>query len=173
VAHRVLPFSDQMFGGTFGGPIKKNKLFFFFGYEGERQPNTIFDQPTGFPASYAVSFNNELRTNSYILHTDYQINESHRLSVRATGFTWAEPYNNVTGTSAPTRETDSTRTAYGVLGDETWTISPALVNELKIGYNHFGWSNTNYQQTSEYRLPTITFGAPLPAYLFSKAALRR
>ncbi|MGD1095320.1 MAG: carboxypeptidase-like regulatory domain-containing protein, partial [Bryobacteraceae bacterium] len=49
VAHKVLPFSDQMFGGTFGGPIVKNKIFFFFGYEGERQPNTLFDQPIGFP----------------------------------------------------------------------------------------------------------------------------
>ena len=48
VAHRVLPFSDQQFGGTFGGPILRNKLFFLFAYEGERQPSTIFDTPTGF-----------------------------------------------------------------------------------------------------------------------------
>jgi predicted Rdx family selenoprotein len=160
VAHKVLPFSDQQFGGTVGGPILKNKLFFFFGYEGERQPNTLFDQPTGFPSSYAVTFNNELRTNSYILHTDYQINSKNRLAVRATGYTWALPYNGITGTSAPTRETNSTRTSYAVLGTDTWTVTPALVNELKIGFNHFGWSNDNYIQSQEYRLPTITFGAP-------------
>ena len=91
-AHKVLPFSDQQFGGTFGGPIKKDKLFFFFGYEGERQPQTLFITPTGFltPAGAPLSytFNNELRTNSYILHTDWQISNNHRLSVRATGYTW-------------------------------------------------------------------------------------
>jgi hypothetical protein len=34
VAHRVMPFSDQQFGGTVGGPILKK--VFFFGCEGER-----------------------------------------------------------------------------------------------------------------------------------------
>src|SRR5580700_2962520 len=29
-----LGYSENMYGGTLGGPIKKNKMFFFFGYEG-------------------------------------------------------------------------------------------------------------------------------------------
>jgi hypothetical protein len=34
----VIPrFVDNRWGGTFGGPILKNKLFFFFGYQGEHQ----------------------------------------------------------------------------------------------------------------------------------------
>ncbi len=159
VAHRLLPFSDQQFGGTFGGPILKDKLFFFFAYEGERQPNTIFDVPTGF-GGLSYSFNNELRTNSYLLHTDYQINSSNRLSVRASGYTWAEPFNNVTGNSSPTRATDSTRTSYSVLATWTWTITPALVNDIEGGLNHFDWSNTPLIQTPEFRLPTITVGSP-------------
>jgi len=159
VAHKLLPFSDQQFGGTIGGPILKNRLFFFFAYEGERQPNTIFATPTGF-GGLSYTFNNELRTNSYILHADWQIKDNNRVSVRATGYTWAEPFNNVTGSSSPTRATDSTRTAYGVLGTWTRSITPALVNELKIGFNHFGWSNTPLIQSQEYRLPTITVGAP-------------
>ncbi|MBV8821106.1 MAG: carboxypeptidase regulatory-like domain-containing protein, partial [Acidobacteriaceae bacterium] len=122
VAHRVLPFSDQQFGGTIGGPILRNRLLFFFAYEGERQPNTIFDVPTGFGGT-SYSFNNEIRTNSYLLHSDYLLSTNHRLSVRATGYTWAAPFNNVTGTSSPTRATDSTRTSYAVLGTWTWTAS--------------------------------------------------
>ncbi len=29
-----LGYTENMYGGTFGGPIKRNKTFFFFGYEG-------------------------------------------------------------------------------------------------------------------------------------------
>ncbi len=159
VAHKVLPFSDQQFGGTFGGPIVKDKLFFFFAYEGERQPNTIFDVPTGF-GGLSYTFNNELRTNSYLLHSDWQIDGTNRLSVRATGYTWGVPFNNVTGNSSPTRATNSTRTSYAVLATWTATISPTLVNEMKGGLNHFDWLNTPLIQTPEYRLPTIVVGSP-------------
>jgi hypothetical protein len=159
VAHRVLPFSDQQFGGTVGGPILKNKLFFFFAYEGERQPNTIFATPTGF-GGLTYTFANQLRTNTYLLHTDWQLNTANRISVRATGYTWAVPFNNVTGSSSPTRATNSTRTAYAALATWTWTVSPSVVNEVKGGFQHFGWSNDPLILSQEYRLPTITVGAP-------------
>ena len=159
VAHRVLPFSDQQFGGTFGGPILKDKVTFFFAYEGERQPSTIFDTPTGF-AGLSYTFANELRTNTYLLHSTWTINSANRLAVRASGFTWATPFNNVTGSASPTRATNSTRTNYSVLGTWTSTLTPALVNELKVGLTHFDWQNTPLIQSQEYRLPTITVGAP-------------
>jgi hypothetical protein len=45
------PFRDALkrnqFGGTFGGPIKKNKLFFFLGY----QDTIIHSQPSSTPAN--------------------------------------------------------------------------------------------------------------------------
>ncbi|GAC1661433.1 MAG: hypothetical protein NVS9B15_25020 [Acidobacteriaceae bacterium] len=37
----ALPFSRNQFGGTFGGPIKQNKTFFFTNYEGLRQQLTV------------------------------------------------------------------------------------------------------------------------------------
>jgi hypothetical protein len=33
---KVLPYHQNQFGGTIGGPILRNKLFFFFDYEGNR-----------------------------------------------------------------------------------------------------------------------------------------
>jgi hypothetical protein len=50
VTHRFIPSSRwQQFGGTIGGPIIKNKLFFFGDYQGTRQSNGVsgnFTVPT-------------------------------------------------------------------------------------------------------------------------------
>ena len=35
------PLNENMFGGTLGGPIKKDKLFFFGSYQGFRQKNAV------------------------------------------------------------------------------------------------------------------------------------
>ena len=39
---RVSPSHINRFGATFGGPIRHDQLFYFFGYEGYRQSNTSF-----------------------------------------------------------------------------------------------------------------------------------
>jgi hypothetical protein len=45
----VNPFNRSIFGGTFGGPVKKDKLFFFIDYQGARQHTnntTFYSVPT-------------------------------------------------------------------------------------------------------------------------------
>ncbi len=44
-----LGYTQQMYGGTFGGPIIKNKTFFYFGYEGwhfSQPQNSYANVPT-------------------------------------------------------------------------------------------------------------------------------
>ncbi|HEX4275691.1 MAG TPA: TonB-dependent receptor [Bryobacteraceae bacterium] len=165
VAHTVLPFSDQQFGGTVGGPILKNKLFFFFSFEGERQPSTSVDSPTSYfdtsGKQITLTFPNLYTTRAYLLHMDYQINNNQHLGVRASGSTWGVPVNGVAGNASPQGEYSATRKFYAVTGTWNWTIKPTLVNELKIGFNHFDWSYSPLLLTQGFQgLDGGSWGAP-------------
>ncbi len=50
VANKPPVFDQNQFGGTLGGPIKKNKLFFFFSYRGTRAKNAAAPQGQTFGA---------------------------------------------------------------------------------------------------------------------------
>jgi hypothetical protein len=58
---------QNTFGGTIGGPIKKDKLFFFFSYQGFRQINGI--GTNGFASGYQAS-DTLLPWNDYNFKTD-------------------------------------------------------------------------------------------------------
>ena len=50
-AHPHQVFDQNQFGGTIGGPIKKDKFFFFFSYRGTRSKNAVAPQGKDFGAN--------------------------------------------------------------------------------------------------------------------------
>ncbi|PYQ74943.1 MAG: hypothetical protein DMG01_19710 [Acidobacteria bacterium] len=52
---KVLPYSNQQVGGTFGGPIIKDKMHYFFSYEYQREPNTIVIGPSVYSSGAAIT----------------------------------------------------------------------------------------------------------------------
>ncbi len=159
VAHKVLPYSDQQFGGTFGGYIKKNKLWFFGSFEGERNPATIFATPTGFNGQ-TFSLPSLNRNLEYLVRLDYQKSDASRFSLRLNAYTYSNPFTGVGGTGHPSTATAANNYAASILGTWSKVVTPQIVNDVKLGFNYFMYKNTSLVPTQGYQLPTVTVGGP-------------
>ncbi len=120
----------HQFGGTLGGPVKKDKLFFFFSYDQQKRnfPGAaIFSSPT-----YLDTVNRTLLTGRGL--TDTQINDT--LSF----------LSSLTGTTA--RRGDQLL----LLPKLDWHLNDK--NVLSVNYNRLRWDSPAGVQTT----PTVTRG---------------
>lgn len=163
VAHKVLPYQDTILGGTFGGPIIKDKLHYFAAYEHESTPSTVFVAPPAYALLPAGQNSLDLATpnNQYnmLARGDYNLNSKNIISVR--GSFWND--HQITcacATSYPTAETQVH--TYTPSVNATWTniLTPEIVQEVKAGYFEYFWK-TNLG-------PGV---AATPSYGFSAAGL--
>ena len=117
VAKAVLPYSDQQIGGTVGGPVVKDKLHYFFSYEYERQPGTIFTQPQGL-SGQSFTFPTKTTQKSLLARVDAVLSPKDQLSIRGSRWDWSNPFN-LGGGSYPSTANVLDRYATNVLG--TWS----------------------------------------------------
>jgi len=169
LTHTVLPYSDQLMGGTIGGPIKKDRLFYFGSYEHERNPGTSYIAPAELPGeTWTIPY--EIGRSSYLARLDYDKSPSNRLMVRFTRFDNSDPF--VAG-GTPSDSYSQTQEATNLVGTWTNVLSANKVQEITLGYNNFQWGDTPLPQvgnTFAYDFPGLTLGKPYnyPEWLYQK-----
>jgi len=128
--------SLKQFGGTIGGPIKKDFAHFFVSYERTNIDQGIIINIPSRPALNA-STSTPLRANNILLRGDMQPSEKHQLSVRylredSPQLNQIIPVGTLPVTLAAAREeADVDQT---MVGSYTYNIASNILNDLRLSF---------------------------------------
>ncbi len=136
----------NQFGGTFGGPIKKDKVFFFAAYEGQRSnlPNPVVLRSLPFaPAAVqtligpkVASYNIDRQQDTFLGKVDFNINEKNQVWLRFNqqNFTGTNLENS--GTLSAEEHTGNSNVKTSALTTNwTHTITQSWINEFRFQFS--------------------------------------
>jgi hypothetical protein len=127
-------FARKQYGGSFGGPIKKDKLFIFGNYERGDQvgANAItFDNPVlaGFNHFARQPFKQHLGN----IRLDYTVNQKHTAFLRAS----VDSNNSISGgNTLASNWIASSNYAYQTQLGVTSVLKPTLVNDFRFSFSY-------------------------------------
>jgi hypothetical protein len=162
------PFSRQQYGGSIGGPVYKDKTFFFFAFEKAREITNIvvnsdalaeLNLVKSLGAQPAANIPTPYRDTRYNGRLDYRFNEKHNafLSYTAQSNFGLNDQSTATNDLSGGNFTKNELQIANVTLNST--LTPNLVNSFTTGFQY--WHNLI---DSDLRVPTITF--PPNATLF-------
>ena len=127
-------FVRRQYGGSFGGPLKKDKIFLFFNYERDQQvgANSVtFTDPTLTGFNHVAQ--QPLRGNLINTRIDYTINNKNTAYLR-NGF---DINSGISGTGLESTWIASDNFAYQIQAGLTSVLSSAWVNDYRMSYSYF------------------------------------
>jgi hypothetical protein len=137
-----VPDALQQVSGTIGGPIKKDKTFFFGTADYTRQNRTTFLSTAlpafVLPADGRLDYTGHYRQFLFDGRIDHKFTPRETLMVRfnVDRFSDDNPQDAVGGTSAPSVARRYSRRSWTTQGNFTSVISAHLLNEARVAYLH-------------------------------------
>jgi Carboxypeptidase regulatory-like domain len=127
-------FARKQYGFSLGGPIKKDRLFFFGNFERNDQVGArtvVFTDPLLTSMNHVAK--QPLKNNLGALRLDYQLNSRNSLYVRGN----LDSNNSLSGTGIESSWVSSNNYAYQTAMGVTSVIKPTLVNDFRFSYSYF------------------------------------
>ncbi len=157
-------FARRNPGATVSGPIKKDKLFFFFNIEHTNQVQAEVVQPnTVSTAAFAGVFDSPYVSTQETIRFDYHLSPKNNLFVRYS-------HDGNTGYGAvfspqanPSNWVHNINWADQSIVGLTTTLSPNVVNDARLQYQY--WSNHNLATTASECVQPTCIGGGLPGIL--------
>jgi hypothetical protein len=137
-----VPDELDQFSGSIGGPIHKDKTFFFASADYTMQDRTTFLSNTlpafVLPPDGSLTYVGRYRQELVDPRVDHKLTPTQTLMVRANydHFYDTNPNDAVVNTNAPTVARRYTRGAWTTQVNHTAVLSPTLLNEVRFGYLH-------------------------------------
>jgi hypothetical protein len=156
-------FARRAMGGSLGGPIKKDKLFFFFNYEYQNQDgiqaianrHPIFSQFDSTPS-------NPLNFKQSNIKFDYRVNEKHSAFFRFSTDN-NDNYNSTGANNLPSNWVVTKNVStQGLLG-VTSVFTPNVSNDLRYSYGFYS-GRLKIPTTKECPDPIICIGIGGPRF---------
>ncbi len=149
--------TQHQFGGSIGGPIKKDKLFFFGSYEQQKMsipreilfsnlltftPTATTQEAFDYFKSLEGSFDQTNDAKVFLVRADYDINNDHRFNIRYSqsdltqenATTTGNSVNPIINRSLSNNGTEKDKT-YTIVGQFASIFTPTLVNEFRGQYS--------------------------------------
>jgi len=157
-------FARRNPGATLGGPIKKDKLFFFFNFEHTNQVQAVsINGGTGAFAPLTNTYDSPYTQKEISAKLDYRLSAKHTLFVRYShdgnqGFAQSLEFGDPS--NWPHNKNWADQSIMGI----TSVLTPALVNDFRFQYNY--WNNHNTQSVaSDCSLPCVAGSLPNVFYV--------
>src|SRR5687767_604607 len=139
IQQRVLPYSNQQFSTTYGGPIVQDRFHYFANFEYEREPYVrTYSSP--FP-SFNIDQPGTRTEKKGGARLDYQFSPRTRLTVRANVQRSFDPLDArwSGGNLHPSSATAVPKESESVANRLTHVIGDRAVNELAVNWMRYHW----------------------------------